>query len=171
MYRGFLNNMWEISLSGQISAFLCSLFLGAALSLFYDVIRATRAVGLNSFAAVFIGDILFFAVSAAAVFIYLVGTTNGEIRGYVLFSAAAGFLLCRITLSRAVYYFLTKLLVTLKLFLNLISDRAFKTVLFCEKPLKYLFSTLKKLLKSVYNMLYTVRDKKKPRYNADEQRR
>ena len=171
--------MWEISLSGQVSAFLCSLILGAVLAVFYDILRAARDIGAYSFVAVFTGDLLFWIISAITVFIYLVGVTNGQVRGYVLFSAAVGFALCRITLSKALYYITLRVLRFLATALNRIFSRLLVIVLFCERPFKYLkrviprlaarlFAAPKKLLKSIYNMLYTVKDRKKSRYDADE---
>ena len=126
--------MWEITLSGQVTGFLFSLALGALLAVFYDFIRAARDAGLNSFVAVFIGDLLFFIISALTVFIYLVGTTNGQVRGYILFSAAVGFMLYRITVGKAVYFFVSGLFkYTLTVFRRL-SEILLKTVLFCQKP-------------------------------------
>ena len=174
--------MWEISLSGQIDAFLCAIVLGALLAVFYNFIRATRDRGLNSFAAVFIGDLIFFIVSAIAVFIYLLGVTNGEIRGYIILSAAIGFFLYRVSIGRAVYFLFCTVLKFSAFAIGRVSSFLIKTVLICEKTVKYIIRlikplcecimpSIKKLLKSIYNMLYTVKDKKKPRYDADEQGR
>lgn len=172
--------MWEISVSGQVAAFLFSLVLGAVLSLVYDIIRVTRKIGLDSFAQVFIGDVLFFSVSAVVVFIYLVGVTNGEIRGYVIFSVAIGFALYRFTVGRAIFYLLCKFSLFLSCIFKLLSGFLFKFFSFCEKPVDFAvskvsslgvrgFNIIKKLLKNISSMLYTTKDKRKAEHDIDEQ--
>ncbi|MBO4433265.1 MAG: spore cortex biosynthesis protein YabQ [Clostridia bacterium] len=174
--------MWEISLNGQISTFLYSIALGAALALLYDFIRAIRDMCFNSFAVVFICDLLFFLVSAVAVFIYFMGATNGEIRGYVLFSAAVGFFICRITLGRVFHFFVYRFLRFCSFVMKLLSNCLLKIIKLCAMPVRFITKrisalcrfiivALKKVLKNIYNMLYTIKDKKKSRYYADEQRR
>ena len=167
--------MWEISVNGQITGFFCSLVLGAALSLLYDIIRSFVKTWFDNSFAVFAGDLLFWIISAIAVFIYLMGATNGEIRGYVLFSAGAGFLFCRSTVGKAVFYLLTRLF-------SFISFIIGRVIGFCGIPVRFItirlntavkcvFRTVKKLLKSVRCMLYTIKDKKELEYDADEQGR
>lgn len=172
--------MWEISVNGQITAVFYSLVLGAALAVFYDIIRALRKSGLDSFIAVFICDVLFFAVSAVTVFIFLVGATNGEIRGYVIFSCAAGFIIYRLTVSKAVFYLFYKSLCFVSFLARRISSLFFGLFQICKIPFGFvgkrlkraaerIFAALKKLLKNMYGMLYTVKDKKGLEYDADEQ--
>lgn len=173
--------MWEISISGQVAAFLFSLLLGGILAFFYDLIKLARKMGLNSYFAVFVTDILFWAVSAIIVFIYLVGVTNGEIRGYILFSAGVGFALYRLTLGRAVFYLLYKVSCFVCFVYKKILAWVLRFLSLCKRPvlfaagrlrtiLERCFGGLKKLLKSIYNMLYTVKDKKKSESFKDEQR-
>ncbi len=95
--------MWEISLKGQLLSFAAALVLGAALCLFYDVLRALRSTGFNSFAAVTVTDIFFWLTAAVFTFLLLLGLSGGEIRGYVLLGEAAGFVLCRVTLSKLMF--------------------------------------------------------------------
>lgn len=172
--------MWEISVNGQITAVIYSLILGAVLGMFYDIIRACRKSGLNSFAAVFICDVFFFAISAVAMFIFLVGATNGEIRGYVIFSCAAGFIVYRLTLSKAVFYLICKLFVFISFVTKRILSLIFEGLRFCTIPVSFIakqlkftgkriFEALKKLLKNTRDMMYTVKNKKDLEYDADEQ--
>lgn len=172
--------MWEISVNGQITAVIYSLVLGAVLGIFYDIIRVFRKTGLNSFAAVFICDVFFFAVSAVVTFIFLVGATNGEIRGYVIFSCAVGFIVYRLTLSKVVFYLICKLFGLISFVTRLISLLFLDFLRICEIPVSFMgkglkhagkriFSALKKLLKNVRVMLYTMKDRKDLEYDADEQ--
>lgn len=153
-------------MGGQITAFLYSLLLGAALCLIYDVIRATRKAGADSFFAVFAGDILFWAISAVLVFIFLVAVTNGEIRGYVLFSAAVGFLIYRFTVGRPVFFALCFVFSFLSLIIRKFSFAVSKFCDFSEEKtdvvlkktgavLKICALSVKKLLKNISHMLYT----------------
>ena len=160
-------------MGSQAANVFLSLCLGVILCAFYDIIRATRKAGADSFAAVFIGDIFFWLVSAFAVFLFLIATTNGEIRGYVLFFAAVGFILYRLTLGRAVFYLLQSFFIFLA---RVLRKTMFLSAKFCgitEKQLsrfiKAVLSRVKKLLKSIYNMVYTKTDKKVTGNDLSEQ--
>ena len=166
-------------MGGQITAFLYSLLLGAVLCLFYDIIRATRKAGADSFFAVFIGDILFWIISAVAVFIFLVSVTNGEIRGYILFSAAVGFMLYRFTVGKPVFFVLCFIFSFVSGIMNKLSIAVARFCCSFEKKITVLLgktslilkgcaSTVKKLLKSVRHMLYTDKNKKDTENVLDE---
>ena len=172
--------MWEISVGGQATAFACSAVLGAILGFVYDIIRATRKVGLNSFAAVFIGDMLFWIISAVAVFMFLMAVTNGEIRGYILFSCLSGFIIYLLTLGRAVSFlffnifsllakwtraasgFIGGVCVTVEHFANSIIKTA-------AGGIRRILSRLKKLLKNIRDLLYTDKNKEVTELDVDEQ--
>lgn len=168
--------MWEISVGAQAYACLYSLALGGILCAFYDTIRATRKIGLNSAVAVFVGDLVFWLVSAVTVFLFLIAVTNGEIRGYVIFFCTAGFLIYRFTIGKAAFYLLCLALSFIRKILKrfFILQRRFacaaarsadKLIL---KPARSVFEGSKKLLKSIYNLLYTKIYKDKMGYDADE---
>ena len=163
--------MWEISVSGQAAAFCYSVVLGAMLGVFYDIIRATRRAGANSFVAVFIGDILFWIISAFAVFIFLMAVTNGEIRGYILFACLIGAVIYFLTLGRPVALLLGSLFCRAAKVWRKASAATARGCAFIEKHIsraatytvkavKRFFKLLKKLLKKVRELLYTDKDKK-----------
>lgn len=165
--------MWEISVLSQAATVFLSILLGAVICTFYDLIRATRKAGANSFFAVFIGDIVFWLVSAVVVFLFLVATTNGEIRGYVLLFAVVGFLLYRLTIGRIVFICLSSVLCfSAKCFKRLVFYIG-KFSLYIESRISAFCTTvmraLKKLLKSVYSMVYTTKDKKEVGDDIGEQ--
>ena len=171
--------MWEISVNSQILTFLYSLAFGAVLSLFFDIISTAAVTVSKSRAALFISDIFFWALSAFAVFIFLISRTNGEIRGYVLFSCAIGFMLYRATLRRIIFP-------VLKLLFSLVRRGYLKTASllarFCDgfeqisggitaklkEILREVLKRVKKLLKSVFGMLYTDKNSKRPENDVDE---
>ena len=181
LYPEYLDNMWEISVNDQIFTFLLSILLGAMLCLLYDILRALRKAGWNSFVAVLAGDLLFWIVSAFAVYIFLLARTNGQVRGYVLFALVAGFALCRISLSRIFFKVLVFLLIPLFKFLEqmrvyvyVVCDR-FDTYLtdfmaFFAKKLHNGLKSVKKGLKNAGGLLYTKQTGCGSSKNSDSER-
>ena len=159
--------MWEISVGNQVATLALSLCLGFILCLIYDVLRAMRKTGFNSFLAVFITDILFWIFVAFITFIFLMSRTNGEIRAYVLLGELIGFIVFRFTASKLWFKSLCvcfKLFVRVKRFLrrktniiylkleNFITRFLKQTLLKSKNVLK----SVKKLLKKASKVLYTV---------------
>lgn len=102
---GFLSRifrwvMWEISNSFQLLGFLYSLGLGGIFCIIYDFLRVIRKNGFNSDFAVCLQDLLYFIFVSPATFCFLLATTNGEIRAYVLVGIIVGFVIIRLTVSR-----------------------------------------------------------------------
>ena len=126
--------------------------------MFYDIFSSLRKAGVNSDLAVFLEDLIFFFVAAPAIFIFLLATTNGEVRLYIILGIAVGFFCFKLTLSKLLVYFLSltfRFLSAVFLFIGRIYDtvlNAFttffikifkKTMIFLKKAK----NTLKKLLK------------------------
>ena len=151
--------MWEINSALQILFFGYSICLGIIYCLFYDVLRAMRnAIKISAF-SVFFQYILYFVVIAFVTFIFLMATTNGEIRGYIIFGILIGFLVCFCTVSK----FFIKLLnlvfkgvFTVFRKINSVYNTIFlKTERFFIKIFNLIKNTCKKLLKKVKGLLYT----------------
>lgn len=158
--------MWEINVGDQSLTLLYSFALGALLCVCYDFIRAMRKNGLNSFAAVFFTDIVFWIISGFVTFIFLMSRTNGEIRAYVLVSELLGFVLFRITLSRfllfAFAFAIGKVVAVYAKISGLFYSVFEKTESALLKILKSLLKkskiklkSVKKLLKNRHKVLYT----------------
>ena len=92
--------MWEISILGQADSLIFSVFLGIAISLCYDALRAQRRIFGTKTLLCFFGDVFFCFACAIVFFLHLLVFTNGEVRGFVFLAALGGFILCRLTLSR-----------------------------------------------------------------------
>lgn len=162
--------MWEISSTGQLISVFSSIVLGAILCVFYDFLRAMRKAGSNSFLAVTAGDIFFFVLSAFCFFLLSLARTDGEIRGYMLLSTLLGFILCRITLSKAVFFIFTTLL---KFLFKTGKFISLKIMLICEKiysftehliiKLKNVIIYIKKCLKKAGKVLYNKKNLSKGR--------
>ncbi len=161
--------MWEISITDQLLSFVLSIALGAFLCLTYDVLRAVRKNGFNSFWTVFFTDIFFWLFSAILTFLLLIARTNGEIRGYVLIGELLGFVIFRLLLSKVflliIDFLIAKLLKLLRLirknfyyFFIKIEKRIDKIILlFCKKT-KTMLKIVKKLLKNSAKLLYIKRN-------------
>lgn len=158
--------MWEINVVGQAITFALSLALGGVLCTFYDVLRAIRKAGINSFWSVFLTDIIFWVVSAFVTFIFLISRTNGEIRGYVLIGEIFGFVIFRISISKILFSVFLFLLVNVKKIYMLMAKNFYclyyksetifiKIWLIMVKKTKRVGKTIKKLLKNRGKLLYT----------------
>ncbi len=151
--------MWEINSALQILFFCYSICLGIIYCLFYDVLRAIRkAIKISDF-SVFLQDIFYFVVIAFVTFIFLIATTNGEIRGYIIFAILIGFLVCFCTISKFFIRLLNlifKGIFTVYRKINGIYNTIFlKTERFFIKIFNLIKNTCKKLLKKVKGLLYT----------------
>ena len=92
--------MWEIEISLQLETFLWALLSGAFFCLVYDIMRARRKTGKDNGRLIFFEDIFFFAAAGVFSFLFLLVFCCGQIRLYALAGQAAGFFLCRLTVSR-----------------------------------------------------------------------
>lgn len=162
--------MWEIDNLSQLLGFLYSVALGAVFCLVYDLFRAVRAEIKFGAAAVFAADILYSVICAVLCFCFLLSVTGGEIRFFVLAGAAVGFAVSRFTVSRILYFALTRT-VRAVLFafarISLVSGRFFALISrgfdFLLKKAKkicvFFQNTLKKYLKKQQSLLYTKRNR------------
>lgn len=167
--------MWEISNYNQIISFLLSLCLGGAFCLLYDIVRALRKVCLNSFFAITITDMLLWGIYAIITFLFLIVTTKGEIRAYVLVGEFFGFILVRITISKIVYKLLGFVIVKistiirkLEEFFELIYTKFEKFILKMLKCSFEFIKSVKKLLKNMAKLLYTNKNISSSETNLNE---
>lgn len=131
-----------ISLSAQTAYFFWSLVLGVALGVLYDLVRAVRMVLRAGRIHVMISDIVFFAVCGVITSLFSLPFNKGDVRAFILFGEAVGFLAYRITLGSVmgkVYAFFAK-----------------KIRSFVHKTRKLLQFFFNYLLKSIAFLLYNV---------------
>ena len=88
-----------VSLSAQTAYFLWSLALGLALGLLYDAVRAGRMVLRAGRIHILISDIVFFAVCGVITSLFALPFNKGDVRVFILFGEAVGFLTYRLTLG------------------------------------------------------------------------
>ncbi len=93
----------EISSFGeQMLTFLFALIMGIVICLWYDFFRIIRLCHHFKQLHIFIQDILFWVVSALLSFFLLMARCSGELRSYVFIAELAGFIICRVSLSRLI---------------------------------------------------------------------
>lgn len=96
----------EITLSSQIAVFLGALALGAILGLFYDVFRVFDTLLVYNFKRVFLEDLSYLILCAIAIFTYMLITSMGEIRGYILIAVLLGWMVFHVSISKLSYQFI-----------------------------------------------------------------
>ena len=155
--------MWEINIGHQVFSFLISLAAGTVMCLFFDILRAFRWHFRIGRAGVFLLDVFYFVVMGIATFCLFLGLTGGQLRGFVFIGEAAGFAICRVTLSGFFFKFVKAIFIgfsfTTKLFLKWIIAplKSFlsKTRTFFKKLLTKLPLFKKKGLKNDDSVVYT----------------
>lgn len=91
-----------IGVNTQTVIFLQSLLLGAALGALYDIFRILRLAVPTPSAVVFVEDLLYFALCAAATFLFMMNTIYGSVRVFVMLGELIGWILYYLTVGAAV---------------------------------------------------------------------
>ncbi len=92
------------SVSHQVSLFLMSVLLGAAMGVVYDCFRVLRIVfpPAAKSGAVLVQDIIFWLIYGFAFFCYATLAARGEIRFFIFFGSLIGFVLYILTLGNLI---------------------------------------------------------------------
>ncbi len=118
--------MWEISNALQAIDFLRAAVFGVILAVFYGIFSSLRKVGMDSDFAVFIEDIIFFIISAPTIFLFLLATTNGELRLYIIIGILIGFLSFKFTFYKIYVFLLSRLFSLIKFLTSFLSGMLLK---------------------------------------------
>lgn len=94
--------MWEINSYSQYLCFLYSVLMGGAIGLLYDFFKIDRIIFKRSRWFIIFADILFWVISAFIFYSFAVVFSNGQVRGYLLFSSLLGFIIYKLTLSKLI---------------------------------------------------------------------
>lgn len=132
----------EFTLSQQTVYFLYSILFGIILSVLYDIVRILRFCGFNRAWQIVLSDVLYFVLCAFLTVLFALPFNKGEVRYFVLFGEALGFVLYRFTVgeySARIYQF----------FIHIIS------MLF-RKTFKYLIKISNKVLKANRFVVYNI---------------
>lgn len=146
--------MGYIDTNNQVFTFLWSLVLGVAMCLAYDVVRAFHKVSVKGFFEVMLLDLLFWGLWSLITFCFLVLRCKGEVRAYVLFGQALGFIITRISVSKLFFRFFTIMLKVLARIFEIFGSNVRNSVGCLEKIIKKILKTIKKGLQHKVKLLY-----------------
>ncbi len=130
------------TVADQTVYFLFSLLFGVMISALYDVFRILRFCGFNRLWQIIFTDILYVFICAVLTALFAMPFNKGDVRYFVLFGEAVGFVVYRFTLGELmtpIYSFLIRL---------------FKVII--EKSLKILGVFSNKVLKLNRFVVYNV---------------
>lgn len=102
--------MWEINNLAQFLSFLYSVVLGTIYALVYDVFKSVRIKISCSVAGIFFQDIIYSLLCAVGCYVFLIAVAAGEVRAFVLFGIAVGFIVWRLTLSGISVFIFSKII-------------------------------------------------------------
>ncbi len=132
-----------LSLADETLLFLYSCLLGVAFGVIFDLFRAFRSIVASNKINVFIQDVLLFLIYSFLSFCFMIASTDGELRIFVLVGEAAGFIIYICTVSKPVMKLLKVVAKLIKKILIII----YKVFL---RPFIYIFKKIFKGLKAIY---------------------
>ncbi len=143
-----------IDVKAQIFTFFLSVILGLIFCLIYDLLRVLHKYLIKGFFEVFIIDTLYAVACSVTTFCFLIIRCSGIVRGYVLFGVALGFIVSRLTLSKAffkIFSYVFKIFIAILHFVK----RKFNAILVpLTKYFKNYALNVKKVLQRFINMMY-----------------
>ncbi len=155
--------MWEIDLTEQVYTLLLSLLTGVVFCLVFDACNLVISRFKLKPSAVFLLDVLGFALIGFFDFCFFLARSNGEIRGYVLLGQLLGFILCRATVSKILSLFISLAFKSLETVFLAIKKVVLRPILTSVKKILIFFNKLKekysvfrkKRLKKPNELVYT----------------
>lgn len=149
-----------VGISSQTKNFLFSLGFGAIIGAFYDFLRIVRICLSDSLKLLYIFDFLFVFISAIATFLFCLGTTDGEIRLYIILGEILGFLIYYFSFGIIAVRFSEKTVLKIKTLLSSFFSRLLspfqKLIAIIEKSAKKLLKKAKMLLQRHKALLYNL---------------
>ena len=134
----------EITVADQTKIFLFACLLGVVLSGIYDIFRVIRIAVPHGKAAIFTEDMLFFCICTIFSFIFLLKTTDGQIRFFILLGEGLGWLLHHCTLGELIIRISGAIIKAVKAILHFL----YKWII---RPIGHFFGLLFTKLHKVFN--------------------
>lgn len=154
----------------QTVLFLESILLGMVLSVIFDVFRIIR-IGIPLPSPVIVAeDILYFLICAVVTYFFMLKTTYGQVRGFIIIGEIIGFIIYYFTVGRLVISVSKIIIETVKRIFKLIFKilfypfvMIFKVV---SKKLGFKFQNInKKLTNFKKNTIYGLKTRRRILYN------
>ena len=146
--------MGYIDVSYQTITFFISVALGVSFCIFYDILRVLHKNLIKNTIEVFISDLVFWCLLAVITFFFLVLRCNGQLRVFVILGITAGFISCRLLISRLIYWVFNKIVSVLVAILHFVSGVINKFFIYINKLLINSMLLCKKLLQPKVKLLY-----------------
>ncbi len=144
----------EVHFTEQAASFWIAAAVGAALCLLYDVFRILRLARRPSSLAAFFQDVAWFSVSAVVTYGLMLVRCKGEVRAYALLGEALGFVICRLTVSRALLAAAKPVIRWVRAAMKVLDKRVKAPCLsFIKKILSAVNKALKKFMQLLKNLL------------------
>lgn len=154
----------------QTVLFLESILLGMVLSVIFDVFRIIRiGIPLPSFVIV-IEDILYFLICAVVTYFFMLKTTYGQVRGFIIIGEIIGFIIYYFTVGKLVISVSKTIISVVKRIFKLIFAILFypfvKIFKLVSKKLGFKFKNInKKLTNFKKNTIYGLKTRRRILYN------
>lgn len=133
----------KVAVAEQVIWFGQSIVLGVLLAIIYDCFRIFRIAVKSTVVAVFIEDILFFAIYGIMTFLFMLEVSQGQIRLFIIIGEFIGAVLYRYTIS-------TPIMAILKVIVNTIKKIVIVAYRWIIKPIYQIISKVaKKIMKPV----------------------
>ena len=107
-----------LSVADQTTYFLCSIVLGLILGALYDLLRAFRMLVKARGISVAVIDVVFFTVCGVITSLFALPFNKGDVRAFIIFGEAVGFLSYRLTLGSIMGKIYSHLALILRSFLQ-----------------------------------------------------
>lgn len=127
---------------GELISFGFSIVTGLGLGILFDMYRSFRSVTKPGKFMSGLEDLLFWVISIAAVFILLVKTTDGILRGFIFIGCICGFLIYMIIFSKYVFYIFN-------LFFMLIIGMIGEIIKLVLNPFRGIHKNIRKMAKKI----------------------
>jgi len=159
-----------IYLEQQVSVFLLSLLVGAALGALYDVFRISRVAFYTSPEVVFLEDVLFFVICALTTFFFGLTVIEGMLRAFLLIGELLGAIFYHLTLGKLVMRVSIKIITIIKAIIRFLFEYLLRPawrilcyiIVFFVKPIIFLTKIFKKILQ---NIKFRLKIRRKMLYN------
>lgn len=89
----------EITVTGQLLTFLQAMGIGCGLWVVFDVFRIMRMMGKRLLILIYIQDILFFLLCGGVTYLFMLQTSDGQVRVFILLGEILGAFLYNFTIS------------------------------------------------------------------------
>lgn len=139
----------ELTLQDQMQQFFLSCGMGFILGFCYELFRIPRLILNSGRRAVFIQDVLFFAIAAVLTFLFSLAVMDGKLRFYLFLGEFLGFTSYYFTLGKIISKFTKSVIYAILLIWN----KMWEIILY---PFRLLYKFAKRIIKKPIDKLQEI---------------